>query len=81
MSLSGGQKQRLSIVRALLQKPDLLILDEPTVGLDNKNKEIILKKVKKLSRNMTVIIVSHDKYVFKYADSIYKINSQKLIKS
>jgi len=81
VSLSGGQKQRLSIARALLQNPDLLILDEPTVGLDNKNKEIILKKVKKLSRNMTVIIVSHDNYVFKYADFIYKINSQKLIKS
>ena len=81
VSLSSGQKQRLSIARALLQNPDLLILDEPTVGLDNKNKEIILKKVKKLSRNMTVIIVSHDNYVFKYADFIYKINSQKLIKS
>ena len=81
MSLSGGQKQRLSIARALLQNPDLLIFDEPTVGLDLKNKQIIIKKLKDLSKNKTIIIVSHDKYLFKYADFIYKINSQKLIKS
>ena len=79
-NLSGGQKQRLSIARALLQNPDLIILDEPTVGLDHKNKEIILRKLKQLSKNKTVVIVSHDKYVFKYADFIYNINSQKLVR-
>jgi len=79
-NLSGGQKQRLSIARALLQNPDLIILDEPTVGLDHKNKEIILRKLKQLSENKTIIIVSHDKYVFKYADFIYNINSQKLVR-
>jgi len=79
-NLSGGQKQRLSIARALLQNPELLILDEPTVGLDYKNKRIILKKLKKLSKNKTIIIVSHDKFVFKYADQIYKINSKKIVK-
>ena len=80
VQLSGGQKQRLSLARAILQKPELLILDEPTSGIDSKNKEIILKTLKKLSKKITTIIVSHDNSVLNYADNIYKLNSKKLIK-
>ena len=80
VQLSGGQKQRLSIARAILQKPELLILDEPTSGVDSKNKQTILKTLKKLSKKITTIIVSHDNSVLKYADNIYKLSSNKLVK-
>lgn len=46
--LSGGQARRIEIVRALMQEPDLLVLDEPTFGLDVRSRDVILKHVRKL---------------------------------
>ena len=63
-----------------MQKPELLILDETTSGVDYKNKQTILKTLKKLSKKITTIIVSHDNSVLKYADNIYKLSSNKLVK-
>lgn len=59
--LSGGQKRRVAIAGVIAMKPKVLILDEPTAGLDPKGRDEILKEIKKLHENnkMTVILVSH----------------------
>lgn len=59
--LSGGQKRRVAIAGVLAMKPEVLILDEPTAGLDPKGRDEILKQVKTLQREskLTVILVSH----------------------
>ncbi len=59
--LSGGQKRRVAIAGVLAMKPRILILDEPTAGLDPKGREDILELISKLHRenNMTIILVSH----------------------
>lgn len=61
-ALSGGQQQRVFIARMLVNQPEILLLDEPTVGVDAKSQEIILSLVRKFNREngITVIIISHD---------------------
>lgn len=58
--LSGGQQQRLCIARALAMKPEILLMDEPTANLDPLNAAKIEELVRELSRDMTIIIVTHD---------------------
>ena len=70
-TISGGEIQRIGIARALLNNPKILILDEATNALDKKTEELILETMKKLSRELTVIIVSHDKKVLDIADKTY----------
>lgn len=60
-NLSGGQFQRVMIARALLNHPELLILDEPTVGIDNESIQSLFDLLKKLKeKNVTIIISTHD---------------------
>ena len=60
--LSGGQQQRVFIARALVKKPELLILDEPTVGVDAKTQEKFYALMQKLNKtfHLTILLVSHD---------------------
>ena len=60
-ALSGGQRRRIEIARALLHKPSLLLLDEPTVGLDIESRQTILKHVKNLckKKNLAVLWATH----------------------
>jgi len=62
MELSGGQQQRVFIARALVSKPELLVLDEPTVGIDINSQAKLYKLLKELNQqmNVTLILVSHD---------------------
>lgn len=59
--LSGGQKQRVSIARAIIKNPDIIIADEPTGALDKNTSEKIMNALRDLSKEKTVIIVTHDK--------------------
>jgi ABC-type Mn2+/Zn2+ transport system ATPase subunit len=59
--LSGGQKQRVLIARALIAKPDLLLLDEPTAGVDSAATEAIAELLQRLNRDgLTLVMVNHD---------------------
>ncbi len=78
--LSGGEKQRVSIARALANDPKILICDEPTGNLDEKNENKIFEILKNLSQmGKCVIIVSHSNEVLKYADIAYELKEGKLI--
>lgn len=75
--LSGGQKRRVAIAGVLAMKPDVLILDEPTAGLDPKGRDEILDQIVKLQKEtgITVILVSHSMDdVAKYVDRIIVMN-------
>lgn len=75
--LSGGQKRRVAIAGVLAMKPDVLILDEPTAGLDPKGRDEILQQIKKLQTEsgMTILLVSHSmEDVAEYVDRIIVMN-------
>ena len=75
--LSGGQKRRVAIAGVLAMKPDILVLDEPTAGLDPKGRDEILDQIAKLHNEMgiTVILVSHSmEDVAKYVERIIVMN-------
>ena len=74
MNLSGGQRQRIGIARALYRQPKLLILDEFTNALDKELEKKVLHNIYSLKKNMTVIIVSHDKNVLENCDNIIKLS-------
>ena len=74
MKLSGGQRQRISLARAIICKPELLILDEPTSSLDKESEELIFDSLKKISKFTTIILITHDSKIINLADKIYFIN-------
>lgn len=80
--LSGGQKRRVAIAGVLAMKPKILILDEPTAGLDPKGRDEILGQVKKLhdEGNITVVLVSHSmEDVANYVNRIVVMNKGKVL--
>lgn len=80
--LSGGQKRRVAIAGVLAMKPEVLILDEPTAGLDPKGRDEILDQVAKLREEtgITVILVSHSmEDVAKYVDRIIVMNKGQIM--
>jgi energy-coupling factor transport system ATP-binding protein len=80
--LSGGQKRRVAIAGVLAMQPEVLILDEPTAGLDPKGRDDILEQIKKLHEEsgMTIILVTHSmEDVANYADRLFVMNKGQLV--
>lgn len=72
--ISGGQAQRIGLARALVKKPQILILDEPTNALDVETEAEILENLKALKSDFTIIIISHDDNPLKICDDIIDLN-------
>jgi len=73
--LSGGERQRVAIVRALINKPSLLLCDEPTGNLDSRSGGELISLIRKinLERSMTVALVTHNLELAKTADKVYQL--------
>ena len=79
VKLSGGQKQRIAIARALYRDSKLLVLDEATSALDVKTENIIMQTIGNLSRDITVIKITHKINIIKTFDKIFYIDKNKSI--
>lgn len=79
--LSGGEQQRVSIARAILHNPNIIIADEPTGNLDKINQDAILDILLQLAHeeNKCVIVVTHSQEVAAKADNVYALNDGKLV--
>lgn len=80
-NLSGGEQQRVSIVRALIDDPRLIVCDEPTSNLDSINSESFYNKIREIANKekKTVVIVSHDSMAKGYCDRYYELNDGKIL--
>lgn len=77
--LSLGEKQRISIARAILKNPPVLILDEATSALDYKSEIIVREALQNLMKNRTTVVIAHRLSTVKYADIIYVIKDGEII--
>lgn len=73
-SLSGGEKQRVAIARALINEPEIILADEPTGALDSESSKIIMEILKEISKDKTVLIITHDEEVVTYADEVIEVD-------
>jgi ABC-type multidrug transport system fused ATPase/permease subunit len=79
VNLSEGQKQRLSIARALIKNPDILVLDEPTSALDSLTEQSIFDALPELVQSKTLFVVAHRLSTIQNADRILLLNEKRLI--
>lgn len=81
--LSGGEQQRVSIARAIVKNPQLLLCDEPTGALDFSTSREILKLLQKINKdfNTTILMVTHNTAISTMANRVYKVRSGEIVES
>jgi ATP-binding cassette subfamily B protein len=81
VTLSQGQRQRIAIARAAIRRAPLLILDEPTTGLDEENERALIEALERLARGVTTFIVTHDLQLASHADLILYLECGRVLES
>ena len=78
-SISGGERQRAAVARAMINKPSILLADEPTGNLDSKNEEEIISLFKKMNKDLgvTIVLVTHNHNFSKLADKCFTLRDGK----
>ena len=79
LSLSAGQRQRLTIARAALRRNRILILDEPTTGLDGENARLVIEALRRLSHERSVLLITHDLDFAAQADVIAVLDEGRIV--
>ena len=79
--LSGGQQQRIAVARAAVRRAPILILDEPTVGLDEENERVVVEALERLSRGRTTFLITHDLRLASRSNLILHIEGGRIIES
>lgn len=77
--LSGGERQRIALARALVRRPELLVLDEPTSALDAESERQVLDALARLRGRVTMIVVTHRPAVLFAADRVISLQAGRLV--
>merc|ERR1711998_300667 len=79
ISLSGGQTQRVSIARAMIRNPDVILLDEATSSLDNKNEKLVQDALDNLARRGSALVIAHRLTTIKDSDKVIVLDKGKVV--
>jgi putative ABC transport system ATP-binding protein len=78
--MSGGEQQRIAIMRAIINKPQILLADEPTGNLDKENSQTIINLFERLNKQgMTIVMVTHDTSLAKYGTRVVRVEDGRII--
>jgi len=81
MTLSGGQRQRIAIARAVIRDTPILLLDEPTTGLDSASEKLVFEALDRLMESKTTIVIAHRLETIRRADVIFVIDEGRIVES
>jgi subfamily B ATP-binding cassette protein MsbA len=78
VTLSGGQRQRIAIARAIVRNTPILVLDEPTTGLDSSSEQAVIEALERLMKGKTCVVVAHHLSTIRHADIIFVVKEAEL---
>ncbi len=81
VKLSGGQRQRIALARVFLKQAPILLLDEATSALDNESEKLVLRSIRRIGRDATVIMIAHRLSTVLHADTIFVLRGGRIVES